>query len=103
MRDILESSSFEFVLKHNGMMIRSKVTVSNHNKQVVLQIVNGCAHLSDDEIESAVSQIIEDALLQQQLIERIVKIKNDNGNLISVKRHPVILLIDEVRNKSWIF
>lgn len=64
-----------------------------------MQVANGCAHLNDAEIESAVSYVIKDSALLTQLTERIMQIRNDNCNMIITKRYPVILLLDEVRRK----
>lgn len=76
----------------------SAVKLSPFSKVMLYQIASGCAHLNECEIQSAVSYVIEDDSLQKILCEEINSIKNRYGDLMLLKRHPVILILDEVLN-----
>lgn len=73
-----------------------KTEVTPHHNRLLLQIANGCAHLSEEDIDFAVSQIISDLSAQKQLIDCIYEIKKENLIPVKTKRHPVILLVDQV-------
>lgn len=59
-------------------------------------IANGCAHLSREEINSAVAQIVTDSDICQEIVQSILNLKSDLGQLMLAKRHPVLLIIEEV-------
>lgn len=79
-----------------SVRVCSSSEVRIHDKALLYQIAGGSAHLSEAEIESAVSQVVKKTSLQKDLCQEIESIRNKYSNLIVAKRHPVILLLDEV-------
>ncbi|XP_065202434.1 separin [Planococcus citri] len=79
----------------DDVLSESSTQLNSCNKVLLYQIASGCAHLDQSEIKSAVSYVIEDGTLQENLCERIKSIKDKYTDLIRLKRHPVILILDE--------
>ncbi|KAK7575673.1 hypothetical protein V9T40_011959 [Parthenolecanium corni] len=72
-----------------------KFEVTPHIKRLLLHIASGCAHLSEEDIDVAVSQIINDPSAQKQVTDCIYEIKKENLIPVKTKRHPVILIVDQ--------
>ncbi len=71
--------------------------LSTRQKNIIYQITNGCAHLTEKRIEEVIRDLIKDEDLQNLIVQRILTLKREFPDLGSAKRHPVILLLDEVR------
>lgn len=78
-----------------------KFEVTPHIKRLLLHIASGCAHLSEEDIDVAVSQIINDPSAQKQVTDCIYEIKKENLIPVKTKRHPVILIVDQVPKLNY--
>ncbi|XP_073992484.1 extra spindle pole bodies like 1, separase isoform X2 [Rhodnius prolixus] len=70
--------------------------VSKRQKYLTHLLAEGIAHVSDDEIDLALLQLFpEDTKLQDEIVEVLAEIKREKPCLAIVRRHPVILIVDE--------
>lgn len=93
------SFSVPFYSHYNFLTIvyvSRKVEITPHNKHLLSQVAFGCAHLSKEDIDIAITQVLTDPCSQKQICECIYEIKKQNLIPVKTKRHPVILLIDQV-------
>lgn len=70
--------------------------IASRDLQLLYCLADGCAHLEESDIGNGVKSIISDSSIAQNIIEVIMKIRAKISQLVVAKRHPVILILDDV-------
>jgi hypothetical protein len=73
--------------------------MESKDRQLLYQVADASVHLSNDEINSAVCCLVDSKELGIELISAIKDFKEEMSILLAARRHPVILIIDEVSLK----
>lgn len=70
--------------------------ISSRDLQLLYCLADGCAHLEESDIRSGVNSIVSDSTVAKNIVQAIMKNRAEILHLVVAKRHPVILILDDV-------
>lgn len=75
---------------------KENLTITNKDKMILYQIANAAVQFSETEMNNALSQVNCSAEDRSKLSSTLNAYRLNGSNLMVKKRHPVLLILDEV-------